>query len=83
MCPRENKKGKNPDELLREWFICDSMLHPEYRGQFCLCAGCRPENYCIPIDEGGGCVECEGPVTECTGPTAEEEEEEERNRHVY
>ncbi|MFA5124866.1 MAG: hypothetical protein WC473_03555 [Patescibacteria group bacterium] len=83
MSPRKNKKKKKtPDELIMEWFTCDSSLHPEYYGQFCLCAGCRPENYCIPIDDGGGCVICEGPVTECGGPTAEEEEEDEINRYA-
>jgi hypothetical protein len=67
-------------EWLREESVCPDDRSPHF-GKFCLCAICRPENYCIP--DGGGCVECDGPVTECGGPTAKEEEEEEKNRYAY
>ena len=52
--------------------ICDNPDRREYSGQPCQCAGCRPENHCIP--EFGGCSECDGPVLGCDHNDDAEEE---------
>lgn len=69
MCPR--KKSKTPEEIDREYFSCADHNSPHF-GQFCLCAGCRPLNHCIP--DTGGCTECDGPVTDCSWTDEDERE---------
>lgn len=69
MREREPKRAK---ELVKEWekwvkeeCICRDDFHPEYNGQFCLCAGCRDIIYCVDVkcDPHG-----DGPVKECDPP---------------
>ena len=55
--------------------VCDDPDHPEYHGQPCDCAGCRPENVCI--NEFGGCSECNGPSQGCSCGSEEDEEDNE------
>lgn len=41
----------------------------EHKGKECLCEGCgKVDGICIDNWSGGGCAECEGPVTECDLP---------------
>ena len=51
--------------------IYPRCAYPEYKGRKCLCADCRPiDGVCISPT---GCIECEGPVTECDPSGASEE----------
>lgn len=60
--------------------ICDDPDHPEYHGQSCDCAGCRPENVCI--NEFGGCSECEGPSQGCSCGSELNDDENEEELHI-
>ena len=47
--------------------ICNYRKRPECNGLPCLCPTCQPIDCCQPQKENGGCLICEGPVTECPG----------------